>query len=315
LLTKTPNNIIMKKIIYAFITLSLIYSSAYTKNFNFEVVDGDGRAVEGAEVLMSFSVARDTSIKKTAITDDQGHATVKALVIMLPHMTIEKEGYYTVKALNVRPLEDEAEKIPFIMRKVKNPIPLLKEVFYDNENRSAADLSVNDGWVGYDLMENDWVQKGCRGQVVDFFIRINKEYGPTEEGKEKVQKATMELKFPQQHDGICFLNEKEFVTYSKLKFPHLAPENGYKNSLTRERLRDRGYDIFQFVLGNVYFRTRTLADSKGNLIRGIHTKVENFAFYFRSPVTFTGTYHLNPRNLDRNLEFDLKNNIKPKKGL
>jgi hypothetical protein len=117
--------------------------------------------------------------------------------------------------------------------------------------------------------------------------------------------GSITVKFPNAKEGIIHVKD-QFLAYSELTMPHLAPEEGYQSQWQRE---EDNAALSKTILDSGHFlRTRVKLDDKGNIISANYAKlVTDFDFDPRGRITFS--YLFNPTANDRNLEFDPKKNL------
>ena len=102
-----------------------------------------------------------------------------------------------------------------------------------------------------------------------------------------------------------------------------APQDGYRNEYLcwKGRMSDLKYASHFDKRRNFAFRIRTRRDENGKITSAYYGKIYgdiNFKKLFGVDVEAVAApsflYYLNPTPLDRNLEWDMKNNLCPKPG-
>jgi hypothetical protein len=102
-----------------------------------------------------------------------------------------------------------------------------------------------------------------------------------------------------------------------------APEKGYKSDYLVSRGRDKNVKYFRTSDPdrNFAFRIRTKKDKNGKIVSAYYGKIYGDIEIKKllGQTVFVATpaflYYLNPTPLDRNLEWDMKNNLCPKPNL
>jgi len=121
---------------------------------------------------------------------------------------------------------------------------------------------------------------------------------------------TVTYSFPNKGDGIIL--SPEFWPYCKLTVPHKAPEEGYRPELT---LKEEARQVYirttfsnyreQLKNNGMFLRIRTQLDKDGNVVAANYAKIV-------SPQAAGNVFLIfyNPTINDRNLEYDLKTNLR-----
>ncbi len=99
---------------------------------------------------------------------------------------------------------------------------------------------------------------------------------------------------------------------SGLRMPREAPLDGYEPILTKRAYNTVAEPLRTEVRddANYFFRVRTEKDADGNIVSALYGKIAGdfrFVPHVRKKLSFT--YYLNPEPNDRNLEFDLEQNL------
>lgn len=198
----------------------------------------------------------------------------------------------------------------------KNPIPLKVKEVEMPEGKSNDKNILLEKDISYDLDKGDWLPPYGQGKNVDVVFTLNKviqgcevrEY-PSGIKTNILYRYNVDVKFPGAGNGLM---EAEPHAESPVKLC-VAPENGYKAevhhsfgrvSTTRYNNQNRCY----------YFRIRSEIDSSGKIAKAYYGKIYG-DFWFEqkndciSDICFQ--YYLNPTPNDRNLEWDMKNNLCP----
>ena len=201
------------------------------------------------------------------------------------------------------------------LQRVERPIPLWVK-------RSVLDVdkdisNVNKGKFAYDLMMGEWLPPFGKGRVADIeFARLpHEDLGEVDNDgiKGTSFKDSMSVTFPGTGNGLLEMRHNPMQV---LRI-RTAPESGYRPNYLRwegrnEKLQwDSNYKRDK----SFCFRIRTRRDEKGNIIEAYYGKVygdfEMFKGYNYIVCGARFHYYLNPISLDRNLEWDMKNNLCP----
>lgn len=217
--------------------------------------------------------------------------------------------------------------------RVVNPIPLwVKGVNGEYRARSQAyyelsikkrDFSVTNGVpvvkdekLSYDLVKGAWLPPHGDGETCDIQFVFNENVLGWKEDKGydgtfvmKLYRTTTAISMPGQGNGIVETPSRENAGI-KLR---IAPEAGYRNNLTRWHgwLGDGDGIQTDSKKGRCYaFRIRTEYDENGKIKSAYYGKIyDDFDVSSLEGVRFL--YYLNPTSNDRNLEWDMKNNLCP----
>ncbi|HTR43604.1 MAG TPA: hypothetical protein VMH87_18480, partial [Pseudomonadales bacterium] len=222
-------------------------------------------------------------------------------------ITAKKTGYYTTRIgheLYV-PGQFDASKVAanrnttmtFLLKKIEKPIPMQAKSL----NTHVPDL---DKHVGYDLMLGDWVSPYGKGVNADinFMGHFDKRDGGESD-------FTLTVTFPKSSDGIQEFTVPDTEKGSGLRSPHEAPTEGYQSQWVQfdNRKPRRPIKTNRDPHHNYFFRVRTVADDKGNIVSAHYGKIYGDFMEFK--------YYFNPTPNDRNVEFDptknLIKNLKP----
>lgn len=203
--------------------------------------------------------------------------------------------------------------VRFLMRKVGRPIPLKAK----NVKRWNADGLYPDGMdtLAYDLMAGDWLPplgKGTFADVVLVHRRIERGEG-TLYGRsvtKRIWRDEVEMRFPGDGNGLVgYVSDP-----SETLRIRTAPETGYRPShlIWAEQDKRLRYHSSEDRNRSFAFRVRTRRGAHGEIVEAFYGKI------YGNPRLIDGggypllgfemTYYLNPVPLDRNLEWDRKNN-------
>lgn len=344
---------IKKHIALCAFLFSVNTAAAPTAEVTVHVIDEQGAPIEHAKVQYGFRDRKGSF----EYTDKNGIAHPSGSTNYY-HISgdIKKEGYYTslwgmdfvgpkgkyknnISGVNgFRKWEPHNPTIEVVMKKFINPIPLFvgKAAWpYRKYASTPAIIPVADTWVGYDLLERDWVAPYGKGVTPDFLFNLHRgdvEFDlynwPTS------YNASLDITFPNDGDGIQEFY-REVDRGSDLISDHRAPIEGYKNNLKlptdRKRTDPDAWKKPSIVERdkrgeNYYFRVRTHKDVKGNIVSALYGKIYG-AFtwdliaqdHIADPAlgkkryghtgSVTFLYYINPKSNDTNLEYHRGNNL------
>jgi hypothetical protein len=172
-------------------------------------------------------------------------------------------------------------------------------------------IPVMDKAIGFDLEQADWVAPYGEGRNADLLFTYTAQY----EGKQKYAKR-LSLSF---HNGKDGLRTYPLDKSSELMSLYEAPTHGYESSLLLERARTRTEIILSEEFGAdkyLVFRTRTVTDDDGDIIRANYGKIYGPIQYglIDHEHRLRFDYYFNPTPNDRNIEFDRNHNLMTKTG-
>lgn len=203
--------------------------------------------------------------------------------------------------------------VRIVMRKVGRPVPLKAK----SVRRWSADGLYPSGTntLAYDLMAGDWLPPLGKGTFADVELvhrRIDRGEGVLYDGSEtrRIWRDEVEMWFPGEGNGLVgYVSDP-----SETLRVRTAPESGYQPShlIWAEKDRNLRYHSSEDRNRSFAFRIRTRRDERGEIEEAFYGKV------YGNPSLIDGggypllgfemTYYLNPVSLDRNLEWDRKNN-------
>ena len=184
------------------------------------------------------------------------------------------------------------------VRKIISPIPM-------SAKKVRAVIPVLDEFVGYDLMEADWIAPYGKGKIGDIIFRMKKRYVSIQDFD-----SSLDLALTNAVDGVqeTSLNEFQVSDFRLLRF---APSDGY--AITNLNVSESSTNYFHPDENQAfYFRVRTVTNESGRITSALYGKIRSYiGFDVRRDKTgvVNFTYYLNPTPNDRNLEFDPKRNL------
>jgi hypothetical protein len=319
----------------------------------FRVVTIDESTMLPSKGMTVTSVFSDHSLKwggepvervEHRLTDAQGmcrvvgtsnHGAGSYIVEELP-------GYYATSMIRYQATNEYSSIIPIpyrcepydcvyttLLQRIEHPIPLYaREVSLKNRQVGIDGLDGTNLVLRYDFIEDDWLPPHGRGKQVDMLISVKYRLkDKVNDGKYWVQMfydfiATID--FPGVGNGIL-----ENITDLNCGIMiRTAPESGYNHSKTLRFGRRRKNTSVKGIYPECYtdsdkqrsycFRIRSKHDDRGNLVAAYYGKIYgDFKFNGNDRVGLNEVafaFYLNPKSLDRNLEWDTKNNLCPNPG-
>ena len=212
------------------------------------------------------------------------------------------------------------------LQRVEKPIPLfVKQIF----SRASASVSSNyfdigNGKMEFDLMKGSFLPPIGRGEYADIvFTRLEREdlgIGTTFKGSitAPAYRDSMSIRFTGEDNGLVEV-PSEKTAGIKIR---TAPENGYTPDYLVAKGRDKNVKYFSSSNPdrNFAFRIRTKKDKNGKIVSAYYGKIYG-DIVIKKPYGVeelvaapSFMYYLNPKPLDRNLEWDMKNNLCPNPG-
>jgi|SRR5574344_82634 hypothetical protein len=207
------------------------------------------------------------------------------------------------------------------LQRVEHPIPLFVRNVGDHINRSKAGR-----WNGtnmvlrYDFVKGDYLPPDGNGEVADIVVdsRVTYLESTNVYGEAKTFfDITNVFSFPGEGNGLIPIITKP-TDGIKLR---IAPVNGYENDFALKcgtRKQVSGPNLFRSRYSETdpnrchYLRIRSEFDEDGNLVKAYYGKIYG-DFKVRGSLadgcSVEFLYYINPTSLDRNLEWDMKNNL------
>ena len=214
--------------------------------------------------------------------------------------------------------------ITLALQRVEHPIPLyVHRVILDGRRESVGGFDGTNAVLRFDFLANDWLPPEGNGKHADMIIHTRYALrDKVKDGKYYVQvfyDFTCRIEFPGAGNGLV---EKSVAGLNRGIRIRVAPEMGYIPNTTLQFGRRRKKTEVKGVWPDEYtdsnndrcysFRVRSRFDEKGNLIEAYYGKIYGDFRFRGTDKGFHGTsflYYLNPSSLDRNLEWDMKNNL------
>ncbi len=296
---------------------------SYRQRITVVVKDEGGEIAKGAKVRLRFANGNDFSDgfhDFAGEVDEEGKFSGEAIGQGWVKVEVEKRGYY-VSRKDVGSDFSQPERIrrtgkfepwnptvELILKKIVNPIPMLV--------KSAGDVPpVLGKGLEWDMIEGDWLPPHGEGRQAD--VVLNFEGGYTDS---RNYSGKMEISFVNGDDGLIAIQELSGEE-SALKFPRMAPEEGYhqKKYLSSLIKKGRSYEIIpkeDDKPKGYFIRLRSERNEEGKLTAAYYGKiVGDFSLVAPSWDTnpqFWYVSYMNMTSLDRNLEFDPSKNLVPR---
>jgi len=213
------------------------------------------------------------------------------------------------------------------LQRVEHPIPLFLKQFADIASDSVrSDLfAIGHGSLQLDMVKGDWLPPVGRGECADVAFTRNPrdELGTGINPRGKTAPAyrdSMSVRFIGDGNGLV---EVESPDAAGLKI-RIAPEEGYRQTYVcwKERRKDLSSASNYDAKRNFAFRIRTERDESGKVTSAYYGKIYGDICFKKligvdvetvaSPCLL---YYLNLTPNDRNLEWDMKNNLCPTPGV
>ena len=213
------------------------------------------------------------------------------------------------------------------LQRVEHPIPLVVKNFFKSGSDSVSVdyFEKGEGQIKIDLVKGALLPPLGEGEFADVvFTRLKREdlgMGTTFRGSivKPAYRDSMAVKFTGEDNGLVEMpsNKSDGI---KIR---TAPEKGYKSDYLVSRGRDKNVKYFRTSDPdrNFAFRIRTKKDKNGKIVSAYYGKIYGDieikkllgqTVFVAAPAFL---YYLNPTPLDRNLEWDMKNNLCPKPNL
>jgi len=312
-----------------FILITIINFNALalpTSEVTIKVVDESNIPIVGAEVGIGFQIPKSSgwgsiSNRVKGLTDSDGLFTGSNETEPYISYSATKEGYYGTGAsyddfkkssgiLGFRKWQPWNPTLELVLKEVINPVPLyvVRAGTYTNH----IEFPEKNKFIGYDLIERDWVVPYGKGIHKDFLFKLEGEFIPSPMYVDE----TLTIKFENPEDGIQSIYVEPALG-SLLRLPHHAPASGYQSKLVQRSKSDdkKVYISYERDDQNFFFRIRTETDEKGNIASALYGKIHGVISSTMGSIrepnksSLNFTYYLNPTPNDTNLEFDTEKNL------
>ena len=328
--------------VFIFVALSCFADKAYIKAM---VLDGCSELpIQGAEVKAWFEVdigwrawSEPTPIiTDVKTTDSQGICGLEGKT-NVGHISCEVVippfGYYGAYGGDVQfnrkslfgVWQPDNLVVTIKLQRVEKPIPLfVKQLF----NRASASVSSNyfdigKGKMQFDLIKGSFLPPIGKGEYADIcFTRLEREdlgIGTNFNGRTSLAyRDGMMAEFLGDGNGLIEIPSKK-TDGIKIR---TAPLDGYKADYLVTKGKDKSVKYFTSSNPdrNFAFRIRTKKDKNGKIVSAYYGKIYG-DIVIKKPYGVeelvaapSFMYYLNPKPLDRNLEWDMKTNLCPNPG-
>lgn len=312
----------------------------FTAKATIKIVAEDGLPIEGAKVhvaVWNHSQYKDRNNDFLGQSDNEGLFVVESKCQGNLEITVTKNGDYRSnyhhQPCDWSTMPKDGDKlqpwnpiVPIMLKKIGKPIPMIVRLGLSNSERIYRAPRLGEE-VGFDMIKADWVQTNGKGEIADLLIRFDSEF-PSPES----YKTDATIRFSNPDDGLLPITEligKE----SELKYPRVAPENGYevKSLNVKSPIYEARSEAKEKQPLGYLFRIRTVRDKATNKITSAqygkivgrpNAQENSNPFEFNTvnrnekrelvlKPSFTFSSYLNPTPNDRNLEYDQQNNLAP----
>ena len=212
------------------------------------------------------------------------------------------------------------------LQRVEHPIPLcVKSVELTMRPEQETKDEGANAVLQYDLVAGDWLPPVGHGKIADLTMKTHSNFVEHVKGGVvdfDCYERSLSVVFPGNGNGIAPIVAKPTDGIKVRQ----VPSSGYVPAVMKRFGRKksiRGVVISPKFYSDedpnrcYVFRIRSQYDEKGNLVEAYYGKIYgdfNFSkvWYYGERQFFL--YYLNPKSLDRNLEWDMKNNLCPNSG-
>lgn len=279
------------------------------------VVDQDGKDVPNADINMHFSCNNRRNEPILGKTDNMGCFTATDKLTGEIIYSVTKEGYYRTRSKfwlmqrDIRSFEN-GRWIPWnptlqvTLKEIGKPVPMYVK-------KAKIKIPKKNQPFGFDLEVGDLVEPQGKGKHSDIVLMS---YGDKPFPLTLNYSETLEI---QSNNSLGGFLRKKKDEWSALLSDNEAPEDGYVSAIKLFTTSKEGEPILEDNVkqeDGIIFRTRGMADEKGNLKSAHYGKIygplkHGINSNDRDGAGVTITYYFNPTPNDRNLEFDGKNNL------
>ena len=214
--------------------------------------------------------------------------------------------------------------VTVLLQRIERPIPLfVKQLFYSGyDSVSSNYFDIGKGKMQFDLIKGSFLPPIGKGEYADIcFTRLEREdlgIGTNFNGRTSLAyRDGMMVEFLGEGNGLVEIPSKK-TDGIKIR---TAPLDGYKADYLVAKGKDKTVNYFTSSNPdrNFAFRIRTKKDKNGKIVSAYYGKIygdiDFKKFTSKVPVAAPSfMYYLNPKPLDRNLEWDMKNNLCPNPG-
>ncbi len=298
-----------------------------------QVLDDAKRPLPGVAIEAAFgNTGRRDDVTIRRLTDQDGRFLARGTAVYRLSVTARLAGHYDIECLDLDKTKDH--DLTVVMRRIVRPIPL-----YSDTCRLAAHHRDNpppipyvEGTFSYDFEVGEMLPPYGRGRIADVQVHSRAWLLGWTVSEEKLQeqeawgrraglreglvryqlgrwKSEQVLTFPGKDAGFVQVNPPDFQPCSGLKHPHEAPLEGYQPEMRGGADSDNPTDYNLGRPTSGYFlRLRVKHDAQGRIVSAHYAKIFGvIAYSVSGGVVFP--YVFNPTPNDRNLEFDVRENL------
>jgi hypothetical protein len=211
------------------------------------------------------------------------------------------------------------------LQRVEHPIPLyVNRIILDGGRECVGGFDGTNAVLKFDFLVGDWLPPHGTGKYSDMTITTKLEIGEAlniwRSHKTTFYDFISAIELPGKGNGLVEKSVRGSNCGIRIR---TAPESGYVSEKVMQFGRRKKNTSGPVIHPEYYtesdddrcycFRVRSRFDEKGNLVEAYYGKIYgDFRFRGTDKSGFNGAsflYYLNPTSLDRNLEWDMKNNL------
>ena len=222
------------------------------------------------------------------------------------------------------------------LQRVEHPIPLwVKKADLRNFENGIGGFDGTNSIVRFDFLKGDWLPPYGKGEVADVEFRSTVKFTDKERKFRYATRRVEDVLFYNLGTVISMCSKEDALSTSVIeKNAGIKIRKAKENLVSSEIVNNRGMRKIinpkfknewhceyysNFKESNCYqFRIRSKYDEKGNLKEAYYGKIygdfEIEGDEKKGVTRISFLYYLNPVSLDRNLEWDMKNNLCPNPG-
>ena len=222
------------------------------------------------------------------------------------------------------------------LQRVENPIPLfVKKATLKNHKDGIGGFDGTNSVAKFDFVKGAWLPPYGKGEVADIEFRSTVKITDKERKFRYATRRVEDVLFYDLGTVISMCSKEDALsTFEIEKNAGIKIRKAQENLVSSEIVKNRGMRkkinpkfknewhceyYSNFKESNCYqFRIRSKYDEKGNLKEAYYGKIYgNFEIdgdEKKGLTSISFLYYLNPTPLDRNLEWDMKNNLCPNPG-
>lgn len=212
-----------------------------------------------------------------------------------------------------------------LLQRVERPVPLyVHRAILDGRRESVGGFDGTNAVLKFDFLVGDWLPPHGTGKYSDMTITTKLEIGEAlniwRSHKTTFYDFISAIELPGKGNGLVEKSVRGSNCGIRIR---TAPESGYVSEKVMQFGRRKKNTSGPVIHPEYYtesdddrcycFRVRSRFDEKGNLVEAYYGKIYgDFRFRGTDKSGFNGAsflYYLNPTSLDRNLEWDMKNNL------